>query len=262
MKTDPSQKYRPFAADRLARPHVAVDRRSPGRRSGCQHRPARRQPGADRADGRRAQAAHVPAAREDRLQGDRGRLSVGVADRLRLRAQADRGRPDPRRRDHPGAHAVARGADRAHVRVGARREARDRAPLQLDLAAVPARGVRQGQAPASSRSRSTARAASRQCAAEQPDTDWRFEYSPETFTTTELDFAKEICEAVMDVWQPTPAQADHPQPAGDRRGRDAERLRRPDRMDAPQPRAPRQRRAAACTRTTTAAPASPRPSWR
>jgi len=45
-----------------------------------------------------------------------------------------------------------------------------------------------------------------QCAAEQPDTDWRFEYSPEVFTMTELDFAKEICEAVMDVWQPTPAR--------------------------------------------------------
>ena len=44
----------------------------------------------------------------------------------------------------------------------------------------------------------------RQCAAEQPETDWRFEYSPETFTMTELDFAKEICEAVMDVWAPTP----------------------------------------------------------
>ena len=46
----------------------------------------------------------------------------------------------------------------------------------------------------------------KQCAAEQPDTDWRYEYSPETFTMTELDFAKEICEAVMDVWQPTPAK--------------------------------------------------------
>ncbi|HET9047077.1 MAG TPA: 2-isopropylmalate synthase [Casimicrobiaceae bacterium] len=43
-----------------------------------------------------------------------------------------------------------------------------------------------------------------QCAAEQPGTDFRYEYSPETFTMTELDFAKEICEAVMDVWQPTP----------------------------------------------------------
>ncbi len=40
-----------------------------------------------------------------------------------------------------------------------------------------------------------------ECAAEQPQTDWRFEYSPETFTMTELDFALEICERVVDVWQ-------------------------------------------------------------
>jgi 2-isopropylmalate synthase len=34
-------------------------------------------------------------------------------------------------------------------------------------------------------------------------TKLRFEYSPESFTSTELDFALEICEAVTDVWQPT-----------------------------------------------------------
>ncbi|MDQ2915611.1 MAG: 2-isopropylmalate synthase [Casimicrobiaceae bacterium] len=39
------------------------------------------------------------------------------------------------------------------------------------------------------------------CAAAQPATDWRFEYSPETFTMTELDFALEICERVVDVWE-------------------------------------------------------------
>ena len=33
----------------------------------------------------------------------------------------------------------------------------------------------------------------------------RLEYSPESFTSTELDFALEICEAVTDVWQPTAA---------------------------------------------------------
>lgn len=41
-------------------------------------------------------------------------------------------------------------------------------------------------------------------AAAQPETDWYFQYSPETFTATELDFAKDICDAVLDVWQPTP----------------------------------------------------------
>ncbi|HEV8333952.1 MAG TPA: 2-isopropylmalate synthase [Steroidobacteraceae bacterium] len=44
----------------------------------------------------------------------------------------------------------------------------------------------------------------RDLAAAQPGTDWRFEYSPESFTGTELDFAVEICDAVNEVWQPTP----------------------------------------------------------
>ncbi|PAW82326.1 MAG: 2-isopropylmalate synthase [Opitutia bacterium Tous-C8FEB] len=34
----------------------------------------------------------------------------------------------------------------------------------------------------------------------------RFEYSPESFTSTELDYALEVCEAVTDVWQPTTAE--------------------------------------------------------
>jgi 2-isopropylmalate synthase len=38
----------------------------------------------------------------------------------------------------------------------------------------------------------------------RPETDWTFEYSPETFCFTEPDFALEICERVLDVWQPTP----------------------------------------------------------
>ena len=36
------------------------------------------------------------------------------------------------------------------------------------------------------------------------DTHFTLQYSPETFTATELDFAKEVCDAVFDVWQPTP----------------------------------------------------------
>ncbi|MBZ9560131.1 MULTISPECIES: 2-isopropylmalate synthase [unclassified Modicisalibacter] len=41
-------------------------------------------------------------------------------------------------------------------------------------------------------------------AARHPDVDWRFQYSPESFSSTEIDFSIAICEAVMDVWQPTP----------------------------------------------------------
>ncbi|MBL8926818.1 MAG: 2-isopropylmalate synthase [Pseudonocardia sp.] len=37
-----------------------------------------------------------------------------------------------------------------------------------------------------------------------PDTDWRFQYSPESYTGTELEYAVEVCNAVSAVWQPTP----------------------------------------------------------
>ncbi len=37
-------------------------------------------------------------------------------------------------------------------------------------------------------------------------TQVRFEYSPESFTSTELDYALEVCEAVTDIWQPTAAE--------------------------------------------------------
>ncbi len=41
-------------------------------------------------------------------------------------------------------------------------------------------------------------------AAAQPDTDWHFEYSPETFSTAELDFSLEVCSGVMEILRPTP----------------------------------------------------------
>jgi 2-isopropylmalate synthase len=44
----------------------------------------------------------------------------------------------------------------------------------------------------------------RELAAAMPDSEIIYQYSPESFTGTELDFAVEICEAVMDVWRPTP----------------------------------------------------------
>ncbi len=46
----------------------------------------------------------------------------------------------------------------------------------------------------------------RDCAKDYPETRWTFEYTPESFTGTELDFAAEICNAVNDIWQPTPAR--------------------------------------------------------
>ena len=41
-------------------------------------------------------------------------------------------------------------------------------------------------------------------AGQQPGTQWTFQYSPEIFTSTELEFAVEVCDAVLEVWQPTP----------------------------------------------------------
>jgi len=44
----------------------------------------------------------------------------------------------------------------------------------------------------------------RDLAADMPETDVIYQYSPESFTGTELDYAVEVCEAVMDVWRPAP----------------------------------------------------------
>jgi 2-isopropylmalate synthase len=41
----------------------------------------------------------------------------------------------------------------------------------------------------------------RQLADQNPDTQWTFEYSPESFVLTELPYSLEICEAVADVWR-------------------------------------------------------------
>jgi 2-isopropylmalate synthase len=43
-------------------------------------------------------------------------------------------------------------------------------------------------------------------AARMPDTQWTFEYSPESFTGTELDYAAEVVNAVIEVWRPERGQ--------------------------------------------------------
>ena len=114
--------------------------------------------------------------------------------------------------------------------------------------------------PASPRSRSTPRGCAASSRTTLPGTDVRYEYSPESFTGTEVDYAVEICEAVMDVIEPTP---DRPLILN---------LPATVEMYTPniyadviewfhrtRPR-PRQRRACRCTRTTTAAARWPPPS--
>src|ERR1035437_1350879 len=68
---------------------------------------ARRQPGPHRSDGPAPQAADVQGSRRHGLQGDRGRVSVGVAAGLRLHSPADRRGSDPRRRHDPGPDAMS-----------------------------------------------------------------------------------------------------------------------------------------------------------
>ncbi|WP_338619242.1 2-isopropylmalate synthase [Pigmentiphaga sp. CHJ604] len=38
----------------------------------------------------------------------------------------------------------------------------------------------------------------------RPDTEWVYQYSPEVFSSSELDFAKEVCDAVVEAWGATP----------------------------------------------------------
>ena len=44
----------------------------------------------------------------------------------------------------------------------------------------------------------------KELAAQHPETDWVLQYSPESFVLTELEYSLEVCEAVCEVWQPTP----------------------------------------------------------
>ncbi|MEW9899930.1 2-isopropylmalate synthase [Chitinivorax sp. PXF-14] len=44
----------------------------------------------------------------------------------------------------------------------------------------------------------------RQITATMPETEWVFQYSPETFSATEIDFALEVCDEVSAAWAPTP----------------------------------------------------------
>ena len=92
------------------------------------------------------------------------------------------------------------------------------------------------------------------------DVEFGYQYSPEIFTGTELDFAVEVCNAVMDVWQPAtgreiilnlPATVEMarrtctPTRSSGSAGTSATANTSPSR----------------CTRTTTGARRSPPPSW-
>ena len=69
--------------------------------------------------------------------------------------------------------------------------------------------------------------------------DLYYEYSPESFTGTEPEYAVEVCNAVIDVIKPTPGTSDDHQPAGNRGNDHAERLRRRGRVRVQPPRTTR-----------------------
>ena len=74
-----------------------------------------------------------------------------------------------------------------------------------------------------------------------PETKVFYEYSPESYTGTELEFALDVCNQVHRGLRADPRAQGHHQPAGDRGDGDAQRLRRLDRVDEPSPRPPRER---------------------
>ncbi|WP_339725515.1 2-isopropylmalate synthase [uncultured Paraglaciecola sp.] len=43
----------------------------------------------------------------------------------------------------------------------------------------------------------------KQLTATAPEVDWTYQYSPEVFSSTEIRFAKEVCDAVVEIWQPS-----------------------------------------------------------
>ena len=261
MNIDPSRKYPPYAAIALPDrqwPSRVIDR-------------APQWCSVDLRDGNQALIEPMDAERKlqacsacwsPRLQGDRDRFSGRVADRLRLRPQADRRAADSGRRHGPGADAGPRAADPAHVRGAARRPARDRPPVQLDVDDAAPRGVRASTARASATSRSPARKVIRDCAARAPETDWVFEYSPESFTATELDFAVEMLRCgerrlAADARSARSSSTCRP------RSRWRRRTSTPTRSSGCRGTSRAATRSCSrCTRTTIAAAASPRPSSR
>ena len=196
------------------------------------------------------------------LQGDRGRLS-----RRRRETDFDFVRELIEQKMIPDDVTIQvltqcrPGADRAHLRgaaaaPSARSSISTTRPRPCSAASCSA-----WTTPASSTSPCRAPSWSSSWPTPIPAPSGCFEYSPESFTGTELEFARDICDAVGDVYKPTP------------QNKMIINLPATVEMATPniyadqiewmpsQPQVPRFDDPAACIRTTTAAPASRRPSW-
>ena len=203
MLRHPSTKYRAFAPIDL-KDRALAQRRHLGAAHLVQRRSAGRQSGADRAHGCGPQAPHVRHAGPHRLQGDRGRIPRRLADRFRFRARDHREATSSRTMSPSKcSRRRARSSSRAPT---SRSRARD-APSCMSTTPPPSLSAAwcfAPTAPASSISPCAARRCVREHAERDRGTEWVFQYSPESFTGTELDFAVEICDAVNAVWEPTP----------------------------------------------------------
>ena len=176
----------------------------------------------------RAQAEDVRPARRARRQGDRGRLPVGVEDRLRVRPQAGRGRPDPGRHDDRRAHAGAAGADRAHLR-GDRGRARGRSCTSTTR--PPRRSG--GSSSASTRTGSPISPSAGRCSARssprRPRPRSSSSTAPRASTAPSSTTRSRSARRRRGVGADDRGEDDR-QPADDGRGVPAERLRRPARV--------------------------------
>ena len=165
----------------------------------------------------------------------------------------------PRRRHDPGADPGARAPHRAHLRVDRGREAGDRPPVQLDERAAARRRLPHRQA-GDHRHRRRGRAPLPRVREAHPRDDGVLRVlARELHGHRARVRARRLQPGARGVRAGARPQGHH-QPACDRRDGDAERLRRLDRVDEPPPRATARTSSSRCTRTTTAARRSPRPS--
>ena len=223
-------------------------------------RPAGRQPGADRPDDPGPQAPDVRPAGRHGLQGDRGRLPGRQPDRLRLRPGDHRAGRRPVRRPHPGADPGPAGADRPHLRGRRGRAVGAGPPVQLHLHPAAPGGVRpgpQGHHP----DRHRRRRGGRPLGGEVPGHRLAVRVLPRVLHRHRTGVRGRGLQRGLGDLAADRAEPDGGQPAGHRRDGHPERLRRLHRVDAPQPGAAQRRSCCRCTRTTTAAPRSPPPSW-
>ena len=176
--------------------------------------------------------------------------------------QLDRERQGPRGRHDLGADPGARGPDRAHRPLAGRRPPRQHPPLQRAGAALPPRRLPRQQGRDQGHRRPRHRAGDEAQREHARQDDHRLRVQPRDLHRHRAAVLGRGVRGGLRRLAARRRPRDHPQPAGDDRDGDAERVRRPDRVVLPPADAARRSPPSACTRTTTAAPPSPPPSWR